>query len=134
MQPPIKFLEYKVLSAKIDRDDKVSSDSKLSLEHMTNGEFILLERIFSLHMTININSSSNDFRASVTIKALFFVEDVDMADIDNYLYISAPAIVYPYIRAYINTLTALSGLPPVSLPLINTISFADLLKANTVII
>ena len=44
--------------------------------------------------------------------------------------INAPAIMFPYIRAYISTLTALSGIDTVIVPTLNMTSLAKELSEN----
>lgn len=46
-------------------------------------------------------------------------EDMTKEVFDNMCNINAPAILFPYIRTIINTLTSQSGYPPLTLPLIN---------------
>ena len=47
-----------------------------------------------------------EFDEDLTNKQLFFSQN-------------APAILFPYIRAYISALTALSGIPTITLPTLN---------------
>ena len=57
---------------------------------------------------------------------------VEESQISNYFFVNAPAILFPYIRAYIATLTTLSGyLKPITLPTLNLISLAKKLEKNT---
>lgn len=46
----------------------------------------------------------------------------------SFPYVNAPAIAYPYLRAYISTITLNSGYMPVMLPSIN---FAEMYKRST---
>lgn len=47
--------------------------------------------------------------------------------------LNAPAIVFPYIRAYIASLTAISGVPTLNLPTLNLTVLGDRLKENILI-
>ena len=42
-----------------------------------------------------------------------------MNNLLNFICINAPAIIFPYIRAYVSTLTSLSGIPTIIMPTIN---------------
>ncbi|TKC10342.1 hypothetical protein FA048_09125 [Pedobacter polaris] len=62
----------------------------------------------------------------------FKVEEGKSADLKSFFYLNAPAIIFPYIRSYIASVTALSGLEAVNLPLINfPKSIAENLMQNT---
>lgn len=43
----------------------------------------------------------------------------------NYKQISSPSIIYPYVRAFISSLTVQTGLSPVIVPTINFIALAE---------
>lgn len=46
-------------------------------------------------------------------------------------YKNAPAIIFPYVRAYVTSLTVLSGIEAINIPTMNLSSIADDLKNNT---
>ncbi len=46
-------------------------------------------------------------------------EDMTKEVFNNMCNINAPAILFPYVRTIINTVTSQSGYPPLTLPLIN---------------
>lgn len=46
-------------------------------------------------------------------------------------YKNAPAIIFPYVRAYVSSLTVLSGIDAVNIPTMNLTSIAEDLKENT---
>jgi len=70
--------------------------------------------------------------AEIKVVALGFFHYEDIEDISNTPFFTdnAPAIVYPYIRAYISTLTAQAGIPTIILPTLNLRSMTDLLRQN----
>ena len=49
---------------------------------------------------------------------------------NNIFYINAPALLFPYIRAYISTLTNLSRLESINLPTLNMSGLGEDLKKN----
>lgn len=61
----------------------------------------------------------------------YFDKEVDIALLESYFYINAPALLFPYIRAYISTLTNLSGYKPVNLPTLNLQRLGKELKERT---
>ena len=59
------------------------------------------------------------FEAEVTMVGLFEAENATKEMIDSFGEINAPAIIFPFIREHIISLTIKGGLPPVALPVVN---------------
>lgn len=86
---------------------------------------------FILELRLNVTDKGNAFKASVLALAQFNFTNSPSKELENYFYINAPAIIFPYLRAYITSLTALSGLKAVNLPIQNLSYLKDELVANT---
>lgn len=54
-----------------------------------------------------------------------------MDNLGMFFYTNAPALLFPYIRAYISTLTNLSGFEPINLPTLNMTQLGKELEQNT---
>lgn len=82
------------------------------------------KRKFNLFFEIDIKD--NDF--DLYIKMLFTFElDEDITEefkVSDFPKINAPAIAFPYLRAFISNVTLQSGFNPVMLPSINFVEFA----------
>ena len=67
----------------------------------------------------SIEDENNSLNIKIETIGLFEFD----SDIENYKNVffsqNAPAILFPYVRAYISTLTSLAGIPPVILPTLN---------------
>lgn len=78
---------------------------------------------------IVFNLKINDSEYDLNIEAMFnFKTDEEITeDFKNshFSKINAPAIAYPYLRAYVSNLTLQSGVTPVMLPTINFIKFEN---------
>ena len=78
---------------------------------------------------IVFNLTINDIEYDLNIEAMFnFKTDEEITeDFKNSHFpkINAPAIAYPYLRAYVSNLTLQSGVTPVMLPTINFIKFEN---------
>ena len=73
-----------------------------------------------LEMIANINDENRAL--SIKVKALGFFEfesDLTPDEKNVFFRTSASAILFPYVRAYITTLSSLSGVKPVILPTLN---------------
>jgi len=90
---------------------------------------------FDLQIGVLIEERNNKFKAEIIVLGVFkFVSDMQEDMLDNFFYKNAPAILFPYIRAYITTLTSLSGISPVILPTLNLSLLGPELKKNTIIL
>lgn len=81
---------------------------------------------FGVAFKLNINDRSFD----LIIEAFFNFEIVDekMTEdfkLSSFPKINAPAIAFPYLRAFVSNLTLQSGLEPVILPSINFVQLAN---------
>ena len=81
---------------------------------------------FGVAFKLNINDRSFD----LIIEAFFNFEIVDEKitedfKLSSFPKINAPAIAFPYLRAFVSNLTLQSGLEPVILPSINFVKLAN---------
>lgn len=71
----------------------------------------------------------NDIEFNLSLEAIFvFKVDEEITEefkVSDFPKINAPAISFPYLRAYISNLTLQSGYKPVILPSINFVSLAQ---------
>ncbi len=82
--------------------------------------------VFGVGFTLLINDISFD----LTTEALFHFEVLDEQITDEFKLssfpkINAPAIAFPYLRAFISNVTLQAGLEPVILPSINFVQLAE---------
>jgi preprotein translocase subunit SecB len=126
------FLGYKIVRSLIEKNNNNSS-IKLSLNFSPKGEISEMENKFNLFLRVDIEDENKSFKIEVDAIANFGFESTDdIKNLDNFFFINAPAILFPYIRAYISTLTNLSGFPTITLPTLNMTSLGDDLKKNTI--
>lgn len=81
-----------------------------------------------------IEAVDKDGKAEIKVVALAFFLYADIEDISTTPFFTenAPALVFPYVRAYISTLTTQSGIPPIILPTLNLSSLSGLLRQNII--
>ena len=113
-----RFIGCKILESSFSLNENITSSPKLHVdfEHTSHEEnsknqykYIITVRIEDENETIKIRLKAMgifEFDEDLTNKQLFFSQN-------------APAILFPYIRAYISALTALSGIPTITLPTLN---------------
>ncbi len=126
-----QFKGFKIIRSLIERNEKKAS-KKISLMFVPKGIIKKKENKFQLHLEVKIEDENKSF--NIEIKAIadyYFDSDLENKVLDNFFFINAPAILFPYIRAYISTLTNLSGFEPINLPTLNLTALGDDLKQNT---
>ncbi|MCL3851451.1 protein-export chaperone SecB [Parabacteroides sp. GYB001] len=114
-----RFKGYKILNSSISVKEGIKISSKLNINFgQTSGEHENGKE-YRLKLVTSIEDENNALNIKIDAIGLFEFD----SDIENYKNAffsqNAPAILFPYVRAYISTLTSLSGIPPVILPTLN---------------
>lgn len=115
-----RFLGYKITDSQIhiEADKKVSPHCDVSFEKTIGVDET--EHRMRLLFEAKIDSGNKAMHIEVKAEGYFeFDQDISDSEKDVFFKTSAPAILYPYIRAYIGTLSSLSGIAPVILPTLN---------------
>lgn len=115
-----RFVNYRITESVIKLNPEVEPNDELEVN---------FEQTIGVHDTENrmrllLNTSITDKNKalSIAVKAEGFFEfdeglNEDMKE--GFFNTNAPAILFPYIRAYISTLSTLSGIKPIVLPTLN---------------
>jgi len=128
-----KLNQFIIKEAHIIRN--TGEPGKYNLKFNPKGYINEQEQIFMLELEIEVKDIKDTFEAKVKILSWFeFDNKIKKDNLNKYFYQNAPAIIFPYIRAYISSLTALSGLPAINLPLMNMLALGKELSENTVTI
>ncbi len=79
------------------------------------------KKIFTVEYNIELESSDSNIKILLTSVAFFEAKDEmnDEFKESNFLKVNAPAIGFPFVRSFINTLTTNAGLPSLILPTFN---------------
>lgn len=81
------------------------------------GSLLDTERhLLSLRMNVGVYSEKKEVDIKVSLVAHFEYKSTQEDELDAYIVYNAPAIIFPYVRAYISSLTGLSGISPIILP------------------
>lgn len=127
-QTAFKLDRVLILESSIKRNPKNMGDFAMDID--PSGLIDHVSNTYTLKLDVVVNDSNDSFTAKVSAIGIFYFKTEDKLSLCNYFYTNAPAIMFPYIRAYISSLTALSGLPAVNLP-VEKFAFTDKLKAQT---
>lgn len=113
----------------INLENKKSNDIQISFA--PSGKFIA--ESFSYELKFIFNALTNDSQfIIIECIAKFNFENVNSFDeIPTYFYRNSIAIIFPYVRAFISTVTLQANIPPVVLPTMNLSSLEKPLRENT---
>ena len=126
-----KFEKYSILRSIIDRKSNEMPES-LQIGFAPKGTHFEDEGRFELFLGIHIEDEKKSLLIEVDAIATYALEgELSEKILNTFFYINAPAILFPYLRAYVATLTALSGMAPINLPTLNLTQLAPELEKNT---
>ncbi len=115
-----RFLRYSIIKSSIEIDDGKVVDEDLTVEFSQEGAECIENNLYKHTLGVDIVDKNNVMRISIVVVGLFeFDSDIDEKLKATFFNSSAPAILFPYVRAYVTTLTGLSGVNPVILPTLN---------------
>jgi preprotein translocase subunit SecB len=114
---------------------RLDSES-LKVGFSPSGLFIEKNSQFKLGLVFTANEGEGkDEREIIRVRLLAtfcFSEKIKAHEIPVYLYRNAIAIVFPYLRAFISTMTLQAGIELIILPVLNLSALEEELKSNTV--
>lgn len=89
--------------------------------------------LFELTLVTKIVDENKSLKILVRVIATYeFSSDIIQKTLNDMFYKNAPAIIFPYVRAYVSSLTVLSGIDAINIPTMNLTSIAEDLKENTI--
>lgn len=126
-----QFKGFKITRSFIERNDKKPS-KKISLGFAPEGFINKKDSTFHLHLGVKIEDENKAINIEINAVADYYFGNKEGLDnLNSFFFVNAPALLFPYIRAYISTLTNLSGFEPINLPTLNMTGLGEDLKKNT---
>lgn len=135
-QATFSFEKYQVEKFAFDIEN--IPEENISIKIDPKGKFIVAEKkfILSFHFfAFDKEKSHEDSFVECLMKAEFIFSDTiaSLEDVPNYFYANSIAIVFPYLRAFISSLTIQANLKPVILPTMNLTALSTPLKDNIIV-
>lgn len=121
----IKDLTFSI----IENSERVEEDNEFTLE-TGNIFFDTKKDEFAVIIKVNISDSLFDLKIESFFSFKLDEEVTEDFKLSDFPIINAPAIAFPYLRAYISNLTLQSGVEPIILPSINFVKLAERKKNN----
>lgn len=122
---------YRFEKVFIDFSNKTSND--LNIGFVPSGKFFKDKSLYELIFVFEAytETSEQPFVKIECIAEFQFEDNVDFDSIPTYFYRNSIAILFPYIRAFIGTVTLQANIPPIVLPTMNLSSLEIPLRENT---
>lgn len=131
-----RFNNYYFTKAKIEFPAQSERNLDLNVNFIPKGEFIKADSKFNLYLKVVISSCNDEVETNFVevdcCSEFIFSEPIEeLRDIPGFFYPNSIAIIFPYIRAFISTLSLQANKNPIILPTMNLTSLQEKLKNNT---
>lgn len=123
-----RFVDFKII--KSDFDFSFERGTNLNISFNLSGQHFIQTNVFKLIIETLVNNHKDELLIRIQSESLFNFSEIPAENLMNYFIENAPAIVFPYIRAYIGTLTTQSGYPALLLPTLNLSNLSKSLEEN----
>lgn len=117
-------------------DFNIPNDAELNISFNPSGVFHSKEARYDLvfDVTVGCNETNTEV-IKVSCEASFsFGNKISIAEIPEYFYPNCLAIVFPYVRAFVSTVSLQANVQPVVLPTINLMGLTEDLKERTKVV
>lgn len=126
-----QFKNYKIIKSHFELKGDNPANA-INLKFDPKGVINREDSCFKLQLGVLIEDENHSFLIEVIIVADFYFDtDISPEHLNQYFFVNAPALLFPYVRAYISTLTTLSGINAINLPTLNLTALGGQLEKNT---
>lgn len=125
-----KFNGYLVKHSEINLSENIPDGEELKIDIEPSG--VKRGKDFILTLKIRLHDIQGLLDVNAEVLGYYTFKDEE-DEIPDYFTINAPAILFPYVRAYVSLLTSLSGKGTVNLPTLNLSGLSGELKKNIII-
>lgn len=130
------FKNYRFEKALIDLKD-LSMDSSVDFQFLPKGIYNEDTGVFCLYLNFIANADNgNNKKEIINIECYAefeFNAALSLEEIPSYFYPNSIAILFPYVRSFISTITLQANMPAVILPTMNLTNLQNKLKENTTV-
>ncbi len=122
---------YRFVKASLNFD--VPDDAVLNINICPSGIYHQSEGRYVLTFVVEVSCDEDKTEVvNVNCMAVFlFSEQMPLEEIPSFFYPNSLAIMFPYVRAFVSTITLQANVPPVIIPTLNLMGLTDELRNNT---
>lgn len=125
------FTSFKINECSLDFTKERSKE--INIEFDPAGNHYPKSNTFILFLNVRVNNAAKEQLIEIKTESSFqFSSNLD--NLMTFFTLNAPAIIFPYVRAFISSLSVQSGHKPVLIPTLNLSGIAKVLESNIKII
>lgn len=126
-----KLDSYKFTKVSLNLD--VQKNATLVIEFYPYGRFLQGPGVYELYFDTKVicEETSKEVVSISCIAKFSFKDTVNIEDIPAYFYPNSLAIIFPYIRAFVSTVSLQANVRPIILPTVNLMGLTDELRQKT---
>ena len=111
----------------------IPDDATLGIGIFPSGVYHQKDGCYVLDFVVKVECKENQTEVvNVNCRAEFiFSEHMKLEDIPSFFYPNSLAIVFPYVRAFVSTITLQANVHPIILPTLNLMGLTEELRSNT---
>lgn len=125
----LKFNEYKVTNIQFKINNKFKYKQKIQISPNFSRKIYKVDsNHFVTELKVDISDLSDvimPFHTKISIEGIFELEDWENQEKLTYVLNNASAILFPYLRTTLSSVTQISGLPTYTLPVINIAKYFE---------
>ena len=107
----------------------------LNVEFNPSGRYNQKEAVFTLLFSFSAAIPNNEAFIKTTVEAYYkFENNTPFEKLPPYFFMNSIAIVFPYLRAFVTTLTSVANIKPLILPTLNLSALEVPLRDNTTVV
>lgn len=128
MKSDLKFVNFVVPKFLFEKAEIDKSADLFSI----NPQAVIMRSTKQIHINFDIEilDSENNFNLKMLCIGVFDYDTDDEELLLNFISLNGPAIVFPYIRSFISSYTALSGFDTITLPTLNLSNQREKIRNN----
>lgn len=118
-QTRFKFKSYRIIKSNLSiaPSGKIKQNLNVTFSGIKNA---ICDSEYILDLGVVVTNADNSVGIDIEMRGFFeFDKALEEPEKSTFFAGSAPAIMFPYLRAYISTLTGVAGIEPIILPTIN---------------
>ena len=124
-----KFIQYKI--SKFSFDEESDGGGELDVKFDVSGKYVNDKTTYELYIQILVLEGKRQIVNATMISYFKFDPNTALKDLPGYFYKNAIAISFPFLRAFISTLTLQTNSKPLMLPIMNLSNLEKPLIDNT---
>ena len=126
-------IDYSIIKAMLNLED-IPTECTFELDFSPSGIYNQNDGQYTLFLIFKAEYGNNIKAVNIKLKAIYqFKENLSFNEIPSYFYSNSIAIIFPYIRAFVSTITLQANIPPIVLPTLNISALEHVLKSHTIV-